>query len=72
MAYYITDAQPQCEGWAIVDEEFDLKGCYRLEADAKKVAIEMAMLRNEPYGGVWKDGQLPLNHDGLDMNDLSL
>lgn len=70
MAYYITDKQPNCEGWGVVDEEFDLKACTRLEANAKKLAVEMAMLKNEPYGGVWTGDTTVLPHHGTDSNDI--
>jgi len=63
MAYYITDKQPNCEGWAVVDEDFDLKACTRLEANAKKLAVEMATLKNEPYGGVWKGDPVMRDHN---------
>lgn len=53
MSYYITNKHPNCDGWAVVDGDFDLKACTRLEANAKKLAVEMAMMENEPYGGVW-------------------
>lgn len=71
MAYYITDKQPNCDGWAVVDEEFDLKACSRLEANAKKLAVEMAMLRNEPYGGIWSGDINIRQHDGTDYNDMT-
>ena len=70
MAYYITDQQPNCDGWAVVDEEFDLKACTRLEANAKKLAVEMSMLKNEPYGGVWSGDFTVRPHHGTDNNDI--
>jgi len=71
MAYYITDKQPDCEGWAVVNDEFDLKACSRLESSAKKLAVEMAMLRNEPYGGIWSGDVVPRQHDGNHDNGMN-
>jgi len=70
--YYITDTHPQCDGWAIVDDEFDLKACASTRDEAARVAQATATARGREYGGVWPEGKVPVNldnHDG-DINHM--
>jgi hypothetical protein len=68
--YWITDTHPQCDGWAIVNDEFELKACNKTRDEAARLAQATATARGREYGGVWREGTPPImldDHDGLDI-----
>lgn len=69
MGYWITDKHPNCGGWGVVDESFELKACYDLRTDAIKGAMATADAHQEPYNGVWTGDVNIMPHDNHDNMD---
>lgn len=73
MGYWITDKHPACNGWGVVDSDFELKACYDMRTDAIKGAMATASARQEPYNGVWTgdtNQQHDNNHDGMNHDNM--
>lgn len=58
MPYSITDKNPDCSGWAVVDSANKVFGCHTTKASAIKQAVAISLATNEPFVGERKaDGQ---------------
>lgn len=51
MPYSITNKNPECSGWAVVDPDNVVFGCHRTKADAIKQAVAISLSTGEPFVG---------------------
>ena len=51
MPYSITNENPECSGWAVVDPDNVVFGCHRTKADAIKQAVAISLSTGEPFVG---------------------
>jgi len=58
MPYSITDKNPDCSGWAVVDPANEVFGCHTTKASAIKQAVAISLATDEPFVGERKaDGE---------------
>lgn len=51
MPYSITNENPDCSGWAVVDPDNVVFGCHQTKADAIKQAVAISLSTGEPFVG---------------------
>jgi HK97 family phage prohead protease len=51
MPYSITDKNPDCSGWAVVDPANKVFGCHTTKASAIKQAVAISLATDEPFVG---------------------
>lgn len=51
MPYSITDKNPDCSGWAVVDPANKVFGCHTTKASAIKQAVAISLATDEPFIG---------------------
>ena len=51
MPYSITQNNPDCSGWAVVDPDNVVFGCHQTKADAIKQAVAISLSTGEPFVG---------------------
>ena len=51
MPYSITDKNPDCSGWAVVDPDNKVFGCHTTKASAIKQAVAISLATDEPFVG---------------------
>jgi len=51
MPYSITDKNPECSGWAVVDSDNKIFGCHTTKASAIKQAVAISLATDEPFVG---------------------
>lgn len=51
MPYYITQENPDCSGWAVVDEANDVLGCHQDKQSAIDQAVAVSINTEEPFEG---------------------
>ena len=51
MPYSITQNNPDCSGWAVVDPDNVVFGCHQTKADAIKQAVAISLSTGEPFIG---------------------
>ena len=51
MPYSITQNNPDCSGWAVVDPDNVVFGCHKTKADAIKQAVAISLATDEPFIG---------------------
>jgi HK97 family phage prohead protease len=51
MPYSITQNNPDCSGWAVVDPDNVVFGCHQTKADAIKQAVAISLATDEPFVG---------------------
>ena len=51
MPYSITQNNPDCSGWAVVDPDNVVFGCHQTKADAIKQAVAISLATDEPFIG---------------------
>lgn len=51
MPYAITDNNPECSGWAVVDPENKVFGCHKTKESAIKQAVALSIATDEPFIG---------------------
>lgn len=51
MPYSITQDNPDCSGWAVVDPDNVVFGCHKTKADAIKQAVAISLATDEPFVG---------------------
>jgi HK97 family phage prohead protease len=51
MPYSITQNNPDCSGWAVVDPDNVVFGCHKTKADAIKQAVAISLATDEPFVG---------------------
>lgn len=51
MPYFITESNPECSGWAVVDEGDGYYGCHTTKESAIKQAVAISLSTEEPFEG---------------------
>lgn len=51
MPYSITQDNPDCQGWAVVDPADKVFGCHKTKGDAIKQAVAISLATDEPFIG---------------------
>jgi HK97 family phage prohead protease len=60
MPYSITDKNPDCNGWAVVDPDNKVFGCHLTKASAIKQAVAISLATDEPFVGERKADGNPI------------
>lgn len=55
MPYFITDTHPDCSGWGVVKEDFELIGCHNSKERAISQMVAVSISEDMEPGGDWKD-----------------
>ena len=75
MPYSITDKNPDCSGWAVVDPANKVFGCHTTKASAIKQAVAISLATDEPFIGERKADGNPViicDIDGTLLNGKNL
>jgi HK97 family phage prohead protease len=51
MPYFVTDTNPDCEGWAVEKEDGEVVGCHRTRQEAIDQMVAISLAEDIPVGG---------------------
>jgi len=71
MPYYITDQNPECEGWATVKEDGELLACHATKQDAIDQGVAVALAEDSTFEGELSESrELPDNYRPATSEDV--